>query len=137
MLWWTEDLITGIEAIDNQHKKIFEMADKILFFDENTSKEDIVQALDFLISYVIDHFGLEEGHMIKSLYSDFYNHRNRHTLLISNLFKINSKFVEAENNLCPEMNDIIEEFKILILEWLVEHIDNDDRKFAAFIRDKE
>lgn len=128
MLWWTDELSTGISSIDEQHKGIFDKAERIMQFDETTSKDLVEDAFMFLINYVIEHFGSEEITMIKYCYNDFESHREKHTLLINNLNIFYRDF--SNKGLTPKLLDDI---KLLIVKWLINHIDQDDKKFAYFI----
>jgi hemerythrin len=129
LLWWTEELATGIDSIDNQHKSIFEEGEKIIQFDEETSKKSVENSFKYLINYVIEHFSSEENVMIRYCYDNFEDHRNKHTHLIVNLHKLYKDF---RNNGLDEK--LLDDFKLLIIKWLINHIDQDDKKFAYFMR---
>ncbi len=129
MLWWSDDLKTGIDEIDQYHKKIFDKAEEIMEFTESTPIDEINDFFDFLNNYVIDHFGHEERSMIKYLYPNFERHRHRHTNLIVSLYELNKKFAIHGIN-----DKLVDDFKILIIQWLVNHIDVDDKDLAEFLR---
>lgn len=130
MLWWEESLATGIESIDNQHKGIFDRAEEMLSFNENTEASVVKQALNFLIRYTVNHFADEEDIMIQTGYIDFPIHREQHTYFINEIYKlgisIRDKGVSEDN---------VDKLKLLIVEWLINHISESDKKFVDFYKE--
>lgn len=127
MFTWTEELATGVEKIDKQHKELFEKADSIFEIADNCEddrvKKEVIQALDFLIDYTVDHFGYEERHMIKNNYENFVEHREEHTYFVKELYGLHKKVCEEGIN-----DYVITSLKVMMLEWLVEHINENDKK---------
>ena len=124
MLWWTEDLATGVEVIDNQHKSIFKKAEEIISLEPTTDKETINNLFTFLMDYSKNHFNEEEKFMIENVYMGFKEHREEHTYFIEELHEI-YLLASIEGN----SEDVINRLKLLIINWLVEHINTQDKKF--------
>ena len=62
ILEWREYLSTGVEQVDNQHKEIFKRL-KNLFEAccEEKGNEEVLNLINFLENYVIEHFRDEEA----------------------------------------------------------------------------
>lgn len=129
MLWWDEKLATGIESIDSQHKGIFERAEKFLSFDEKTNISDVKQALSYLIKYTVNHFADEEDAMMQTGYPNFSKHREEHTYFMNELYKLGISIKDKGIG-----EETIDHLKLLILEWLINHISESDKAFATFLK---
>ena len=55
---WVPDYNTGIDVIDDQHKRILDYINEI---DANTERARIKQILDNIIDYTQSHFTFEES----------------------------------------------------------------------------
>jgi len=129
MLWWTDELLTGISVVDKQHKEIFDRAEEIMNFEEDSLKENVKESFDYLIDYVKYHFKSEEEVMIKYCYDNLDNHKNAHASLMESLYKLHEHFLLEGTD-----QDLLDDFKVLIIKWLINHIDIEDKKFASFVR---
>ena len=60
-LQWTDELATGIEVIDMQHKRLISILNEAnLCFRDNGDAERRKQVIDDLVSYTVYHFDTEE-----------------------------------------------------------------------------
>jgi len=83
ILEWHDNLSVGIEKIDDQHKSMFDKLNE--FFSscgEGKCQEEVVNVLNFLDSYVAEHFYDEEQLQKKYNYSDYEQHKTEHDNLI-------------------------------------------------------
>ena len=60
MIQWNEVLATGIPAIDNQHKKLLELANQLGGAIERGDAEVAEYVLGDLVDYTVYHFAFEE-----------------------------------------------------------------------------
>lgn len=128
MLWWTDELETGIHVVDSQHREIFTKADNIFCAeqcDENLTKD----TFEYLINYVIEHFATEEKYMLRYGYENFAEHRNNHSKLI---FKINDLYKEFM--IKGSNKKVLEDLQLFFVELFITHINEDDKNFAAAIK---
>lgn len=131
MLWWTDDLKTGVEIVDNQHKAIFEKASEIFELDIESDIEKIKKIFEFLMGYTTNHFYEEELMMMENNYPDFIQHRNEHNYFVEEIYKL---YLEMVNNKISQ--DALDELKALVIEWLAEHISKSDRRFIIFLQEE-
>ncbi len=132
MLWWTDDLKTGIDSIDKQHKSIFDKANEIFNLQSNSSTKEIDNIFIFLMSYANNHFYEEEILMMENSYEEFIKHRRQHNYFIEEIYNIYLNYINGQ-----AIEENLNNLKVLVIEWLANHINGDDRKYIAMIKQKE
>ena len=82
MNWqWDNGLETGIEKIDEQHKELFRRIDQLeLAIYKGAAKSELKQLVEYLDSYIIEHFKTEEKLLLNSDYPAFPQHVAQHNL---------------------------------------------------------
>jgi hemerythrin len=130
---WDDSLSIGIELIDNQHKAWMEhfsaAADAI---KTNQSQVQISKTLGFLMDYTDLHFSTEEKYMAELGYSELPEHKARHNELRAALANLVKDF--EEEGATSRLADAIGSF---LGNYLVQHIQALDGKFAAFARESK
>ncbi len=125
---WNSSLDTGIEVIDNQHRRIVEYINKL---DDTRAKHDmdeVGKVLDELVDYTMSHFTFEESLMEESGYPFINAHKKVHQLFAKRVGEYLQRFKMGE--------DITEELLNTLRAWLINHIKNDDNDYAEIVRDK-
>ena len=125
MIKWEEDYRIGVESIDEQHKELFEIANRTYDLLKNelvTDKYDkIIQIINELESYTVYHFKSEEEYMQSIGYRKFFSQKVAHNDFLSKMGSIDIEQIDNGQN----------EYLIGILdfvsEWLVEHILKEDK----------
>ncbi len=79
---WEEQFSTGDDAIDRQHKTVFELSNAFL---QASGKEQLDLALAKLLDYVRQHFAYEEALMEQMYMVDHQEHILSHIHLIERL----------------------------------------------------
>lgn len=126
------ELITGIEKIDLQHMEL--MARVKLLYDSylnGTNPQEIIKIFSYLKCYVEEHFKTEENAMIEYEYPGYNGHKAEHTKFYKEYETLEKKFVEkgitADFNL---------ELNIKIIDWLKNHVLQEDKFMADYIKAK-
>ncbi|MDR2053877.1 MAG: hemerythrin family protein [Treponema sp.] len=129
---WDDSLATGQPVIDEQHKKLFDAVNDLLkTADAGKAEADIKKSLDFLTEYTIKHFFDEEAIQQKYQYPDYQNHVKYHEDFKATVRKLSHQLIlkgsskELVDDLCTKFGD-----------WLINHINVQDKKLAAYIREK-
>lgn len=120
MIEWKEAYNLGIEEIDQQHKKLFEIMNRIF----NALKEDYAmdkkqQALEILhelIDYTHYHFTAEEQYMQEIAYPYFHDHKLEHEEFIARINEFHIDEVKVHQN-----QQLQELFRYMI-GWITNHI---------------
>lgn len=127
---WQEELATGIEHIDSQHKEIF--ARFAAFSSACTTgcaQEELTNLIDFLERYTRDHFSDEETSMREAGYPGLPIQQENHAEFLDDIAGLKRKIVDKE----PDMAEILE-VKRLLIRWLIHHIKHLDMSFAEFLK---
>lgn len=127
MLWWTDDLKTGVDNIDIQHKTIFEKAHDIFDLGEEVEIKELKSVFVFFMDYATNHFIEEEALMSDYNYEDLEDHRSQHDYFMDKVRGLYSRLEEDEGSIC----EVLESIKVLTIEWLANHINGSDKKFVA------
>jgi hemerythrin len=128
---WDNSFLIGIEIIDRQHQKLFELAN--LFFeamDMSKDKQLCRHILQGLMTYANVHFAAEEDQMRTMNYPQLDKHRARHQDL---RHRVESLMASEAAGLPLDIADVAE----LLKQWLTQHIQNEDRQYGDFIQKQE
>ena len=120
-----EEYKIGVESIDEQHKKLFELADKayMLLKDEySLDKYDkIVEIVEELKEYTIFHFKSEEEYMESINYKRLFTQKIEHEKFIKALDGIDLRHLDQNQD------DSLVKMLNFLNEWLTEHILGNDK----------
>ena len=125
---WTNDLSTGIDWQDDQHKELFKrIGDLLNAMIEERGDEEVGETIEFLEEYVVVHFGEEERAMEKYGYPDAETHAAEHGSFRNTVstFRLTG---EPEDRSAYVMDKLV--------GWLQIHIGESDKRLGAFLRDK-
>lgn len=133
MIRWNDNYKIGIEEIDTQHKRFFDIADytfNLLKDNLIIDKYDrIIAILNELKDYTKYHFRTEEEFMEKIRYKKLLSHKVEHKDFIRTLEEIDlSKIDQDQEGYTLELLD-------MILNWLSNHILKSDAEFGRFYRE--
>ncbi|MCL1805741.1 MAG: bacteriohemerythrin [Clostridiales bacterium] len=124
---WKESFIIGIEFIDQQHKELCDMVEKLLQIidggDVETQKHECVAAIQFLKDYAGRHFAAEEEFQLSIDYSDIIAHKALHRAFSATVGKLDEKLRESDYS-APA----VKEFTGFLTTWLTYHIAGVDQK---------
>ena len=124
MIEWEEKYSVGIISIDEQHKKIIDIINRIIAakeLDDNT--KEITEILNEMAAYSHEHFKTEETHMIEFKYPEYQYHKEEHIDFSLRTLAYQSRVITGDNRVA---NAILEYLK----SWLVNHIQKTDKKYS-------
>ena len=125
---FTKDYYTGIDFIDEEHAKLFEIANRAYDLLTNqfvTDKYDaIVAVLEELRDYTKYHFNHEEEYMKSINYPKRFSQLHQHTQFINKLESYNLKEIDVN-----QQEGLLEILDFLAL-WLQSHIKGMDKKIG-------
>lgn len=126
---WDDSLRTGIDAIDRQHRELFDQANKL--FDNLGGQKDpkkIKESMQFLVKYVEVHFEAEQRSMKIFGYPKRMAHAFEHDTLTKELHRLVEEFINGGNMLLPT------KLGNLVSSWLLQHIKKSDMEFVQFLK---
>lgn len=118
---WNKKYSVGNDLIDSQHKDLFTLVGNI---SDSEDVDEISDAVTELYKYTRVHFSTEEAEMQRYEFPQYYQHADLHDNLVSELIKVSSNPISDSGT--------IKEFQEFLHEWLVDHIMDEDQKFAKF-----
>ena len=123
-------LLVGVDEIDDQHRELFRRIGALLDASRNRrSREEVVRLLEFLGSYVVDHFASEEQRMELAAYPRAAGHRAEHRQFVKELEVLRHELKsEGPTNL------FVIRVGNRVTEWLREHIYRTDRSLGEWLR---
>ncbi len=123
---WSDKFSIGVEIIDEQHKKLFQLINELNSnITGNSSKQILSSSLDALISYTEYHFREEEDYMFNVSYPRFEQHKAVHDNLKEQVINFKRKIQEGEDD--PK------QFLDFLYDWLTKHIMEQDKKIGKFM----
>jgi hemerythrin len=128
MYVFKEEFKTGIEGIDREHAKLFEITDRAyqtLMDDFIPDKYDyIVDILNELKAYAVTHFKNEEEYMMSIKYRKLLSHKTEHQDFIEKVSEYDL------DQLDENQKDSILEILEFLNDWLIHHILENDKLIA-------
>lgn len=114
---------TGIEAIDQEHARLFELAQEthdLLFNDLLQDKSDqLLYLISELINYTRTHFSHEEAYQESIGYAKLKEHIAQHRAFEERLLAFDLDSIEND---VEGQNDAVETLLNFLMKWLVNHI---------------
>jgi len=125
---WQDRFSIGIEEIDNQHKKIIEMINRLdkSRIDGNFGSEVNVVLVQ-LVKYSMEHFKYEEDLMQRMKFADAEKHRELHAELTEQIVVLLRRVKQGYNINVFEVISILK-------SWMIDHIRKEDRKFGKHVQ---
>ena len=123
---WNSSLAIGIEAIDNQHKQIFE---HLLALENSVAKRDPWHIVRFLLSqlaeYMKFHLAVEEAMLEIVRYPQHTEHCQAHAKIMDQIADLEKHLQRAgsETNLVGFFED-----------WFIRHVLSEDRQYADYVK---
>lgn len=128
---WSKEFETGIETIDFQHRKLFNLINNLEEAVTNQgldgAKLVIEFTLDQLAEYTVYHFEQEERMMAEANYPDLENHKKMHQRLAARVVELKKK-IEANQP------GIEKELLSFLSDWIKEHILHKDIDYVPKMR---
>jgi hemerythrin len=129
LIKWKDEYRIGIDEIDEQHKKIFNIANEAYELLKNEFYYDkydrIIELLEELKDYAKFHFSFEEDYMLSIKYKGYFSQKVAHDDFID---KINSFDLNAIDE---NQDQYILEILDFIVDWISQHILGSDKQIVS------
>jgi hemerythrin len=123
---WTDDLNTGIDVIDRQHRRIVDYINDLELAKAKQDREAVGKVLDELVDYTLSHFAFEESLQEEAGYKYCKPHKKVHDLFVRRVNEYLERFRLGD--------DIVDEIHHMLTSWLINHIRRDDADYVASVR---
>jgi hemerythrin len=125
---WQEIYSVGVERIDNQHKNLFEIANRFhAAFERGEARAVLATIFRQLVSYTVYHFADEERILQQCGYADYDRHKANHEKLVSLVLGYQRQLDSGEPGIEPHAMNFIK-------TWLNGHVLGMDRSYRDSVR---
>ena len=124
---WRSEYNTGIEVIDDQHKRILDYINEIEDVRSTHDQVKIKEVLDNIIDYTQSHFTFEESLQEEAEYKYRVPHKRVHDLFIKKIENYRDRFLMGQA--------IEEELHQILTKWLINHIQHDDEDYVGAVKE--
>jgi hemerythrin len=129
LIKWKDEYKIGVDEIDQQHKKLFKIANEAYELLKNEfciDKYDrIIEVLEELKDYAKFHFSFEEDYMLSIKDKGYFSQKVAHDNFIE---KVNSFDLNAIDE---NQDQYILEILDFIVDWISQHILGSDKKIGS------
>lgn len=128
MYEFKEEYLTGVEAVDAEHRRLFEIADEAYMLSREeflVDKYDQVRhILGELKEYALEHFAHEEAYMERINYKHMFIQKVQHDQFRE---KINNMDLD---HLDENSEELLDEILTYLTNWLINHILEHDKQLG-------
>ncbi len=123
MIKWEDKFSVGISMIDEEHKKLIDILNKIIYAKEhNINSEELKEVLRVMTDYSVTHFTTEEAYMKAFNYPEYQSHKEEHMDFSTKIISYTYKMIKGNYQFASELSEYIE-------QWLVKHIQVTDKQY--------
>jgi len=128
---WSEKYCVNVSEIDDQHKQLIDMANRMHdAISAGEGKEVVEHLLADLLEFTYAHFATEENLMRQYKYPKYPAHKIEHDKLNEKVIEFKKEFKEADTAYIPlNLMDFLK-------EWLADHIQNIDMQYSQYFNDQ-
>jgi hemerythrin-like metal-binding protein len=127
---WKEAYSVGIQALDDDHKRLLSLLDKFqTAYAYHTGDEFERQALNELVDYTKTHFAREELLLEQHGYPDLEAHKQEHREMIAKVDHFTGIYAEKGHAALGEVSQYLK-------DWLINHINGTDKQYTSFLQEK-
>ena len=130
---WSDDLSVEIEEIDDQHKELLVMINRLhgatVSGDWSKRIVTLTDILMGLIDYLQYHFATEEKYMILHEYPGYEEHHKEHSQFVAEVTSFSEAFKNGTKGLSEEILSFLK-------EWYIRHITLSDVRFGVYLNSR-
>lgn len=126
---WNTNFETGIESIDEQHKILFRLVNKLANTLVHENRIEVAEVFDELAAYTVYHFEEEERVWAEYFQQDDWanQHVKTHQSFLPDINQI------KQNAETASWQETIESILQFLIRWLALHILDDDKKMSLVV----
>ncbi|WP_027398473.1 bacteriohemerythrin [Anaerovorax odorimutans] len=133
---WKDKYELGVLLIDTQHKELFKRVEAFLqtlrssaSWDEKVQK--VNETLEFMKSYVVEHFHDEEVYQKSIGYPNYEEHKKIHKEMVDYVLQVSDEYERSGFN-----EQLMQQFAGKLLAWLINHVASEDQRIASYAIEK-
>lgn len=127
---WTPGLSVGVESMDAQHRQLFDRLNSLVeAVRSNHGADELGRTMDFLDSYVREHFADEEKLLADAGYPGLEGHKRMHASFAAELASVRAGLAIPT----VDRQELAERLHLSLRDWLLRHIRVEDRAYGEFL----
>lgn len=129
MYQFTEDCLIGVEQIDNEHRRLFELVNETadLLVKDNVSRTDVTNLFRELNEYAVLHFRHEEEYMQEINDPELPRQKEMHQAFVNKLKEIELSDIKSKDD-----KETVKNILEFVARWLFSHILSSDTMIGVF-----
>ena len=130
LIHWRDEYRISVQAMDTQHKKLFDLAGSVLSTIEGGGGSNEVRAaFNKLFDFAVYHFREEQVLMERYGFTGLDSHSRQHEKLLRQGEDMRTTFDSSDHATGAEFRDFFG-------NWMTNHILSEDRKFGPYLNEK-
>lgn len=129
MYQFTEDCLIGVEQIDNEHRRLFELVNETadLLMKDSVSRNDVTRLFNELNEYAVLHFRHEEEYMMEINDPELARQKEMHQAFVAKLKEIELGDIKSTDD-----KETVKNILEFVARWLFSHILSSDTMIGVF-----
>lgn len=132
MFLWKKEFELGISSIDDQHKRLLEIGNRINDLlinheEDDDNYDEIFMVIEELKDYTIYHFNTEEELFVKYKYPEYNEHKKEHDDFIAYIESVNLENIDDNQKM------FLKELLGKIVQWVFKHIITTDFMYKDYL----
>jgi len=131
ILEWTLDLSVGYEMIDHQHRELFARTSRLFEAMRNgNASTEIASTVEFLESYVVEHFNDEQDLMRNNQYPEYPAHCALHDEFVTSLQGFKDELQT------DSLDKVAAQIMLHLGQWLLSHVAGADKELGNYLKSR-
>lgn len=127
LLNWTPIYSVNVKELDDQHKVIFDVVNKVHSIPEKKlNKDEAMKIIEDLIKYGNIHLATEEKYFEEFNYPDAKLHISEHRKYIKQMLDFKEEIEVLAND------DLYDKVSMFLRDWWINHIQHVDQNYSVF-----
>lgn len=132
MFIWKKEFELGIKSIDEQHKCLLDLGNRINELlvnhdDDDDNYDEIYEVIEELRAYTVYHFNTEEELFLKYNYPEYHAHKKEHDDFVAFLKSVNPEDIDENQK------GFLKKLLAQIVQWVFEHIITTDYMYKDYL----
>ena len=127
LITWDERIQLGIKVIDDQHKILVDLINKIfLIIKQGHEMSTMAPVVEELANYCVTHFKFEESLLEKGKFPDIVRHKKIHVSVVNRVLGYKKDLEDGRLDATQFMG--------FVSDWLAQHIKTEDRQYVPYVK---